>query len=402
MSAFCFHKFSNKHSFIYFSLTFMLILAAASAPTPLYQLFQSEFHFSTLMLTLIFSVYALSLLGTLLIAGSISDYVGRKPVVLASLCLMILAMMTFYFSNSTSHLLFARTAQGIGTALATSTLCAIIIEIDEKKGAKVNSFAPMTGMGLGMIITCSVFTFTQTPLKTVFLVLIILMVCALLFLSFTTETACSKKGALKSLRASICIPKGSRNKLAAISPINIALWMLSGFYLSLMPSLILDSIENTNIWVNGSAFLMLTLFASGATLIAEKIKHAMLIGIVLLLFGVTLILSGVNQSIAILILMGSMSSGIGFGYCFMNELSFLLKGVDFKAKGELITVFYIESYLAFCIPIILTSLAMNIFNISLVSAANLYGVFIMVLLISALIIYLKISNYAAIDWIDAQ
>lgn len=322
MSTFSFNKFNDKHGFIYFTLTFMLILAAASAPTPLYQLYQAEFHFSTLMLTLIFSVYALSLLGTLLIAGSISDYVGRKPVVLASLCLMILAMMIFYFSSTTSHLLFARAAQGIGTALATSTLCAIIIEIDEEKGAKVNSFAPMAGMGLGMLMTCTVFTFNRTPLKTVFLVLIILLACALLSLSFTQETGSKKKGVLRSLRPSIGIPKEERNKLAVISPINIALWMLSGLYLSLMPSLILDSIENKNIWVNGSAFLLLTLFASGATLVVGKIKHVMLIGIMLLLFGVALILIGVNQSITVLMLTGSICSGIGFGYCFMVNCLF--------------------------------------------------------------------------------
>lgn len=70
-----------------------------------------------------------------------------------------------------------------------------------------------------------------------------------------------------------------------------------------------------------------------------------------------------------------------------------MKGV--KDKGNVISVFYIESYLSFCIPILLTSLAMNIFNMSLVSAANLYGVLIIVLLISALFIQLKISNYTA-------
>ena len=56
-------------------LAFVLLcfFAASSAPTPLYHLYQQAWGFSSALLTMIFAVYALSLLATLLVFGSLSD-----------------------------------------------------------------------------------------------------------------------------------------------------------------------------------------------------------------------------------------------------------------------------------------------------------------------------------------
>jgi len=69
------------------AVTLILFLATASVPTPLYRLYQREWGFSPLMLTVIFAVYALALLAALLIFGSLSDRTGRRPVILAALTL---------------------------------------------------------------------------------------------------------------------------------------------------------------------------------------------------------------------------------------------------------------------------------------------------------------------------
>lgn len=74
------------------TITLMTFMAGSSAPTPLYRLYQQLWQFSPVTLTLIFATYAFTLLGSLLIIGSLSDYIGRRPVIIAAISLQIISM----------------------------------------------------------------------------------------------------------------------------------------------------------------------------------------------------------------------------------------------------------------------------------------------------------------------
>jgi hypothetical protein len=63
----------------------VLLFFAAAAPSPLYGVYQAQWRFSATTLTAVFAAYALLLLITLLVFGSVSDYLGRRRVILAGL-----------------------------------------------------------------------------------------------------------------------------------------------------------------------------------------------------------------------------------------------------------------------------------------------------------------------------
>jgi len=88
-------------------VTAITFSAASSAPTPLYRVYQDHFGLSPLMLTVIFGAYAFALLGALLTVGSLSDYVGRRPVTFAALALNAIAMMMFIRADSAGGLVAA-------------------------------------------------------------------------------------------------------------------------------------------------------------------------------------------------------------------------------------------------------------------------------------------------------
>src|SRR4051812_47774024 len=62
------------------AVIFGLLLFSAAAPTPLYAVYQAEWHFSPTKLTLIFATYGLGVLTALIAFGALSDRVGRRPV----------------------------------------------------------------------------------------------------------------------------------------------------------------------------------------------------------------------------------------------------------------------------------------------------------------------------------
>ena len=81
-------------------ITAMTFAASGAAPTPLYQQYQEAFGLTPFMLTVVFGAYVLSLLGALLTVGSLSDYIGRRPAILAALSLNVVAMVMFISANS--------------------------------------------------------------------------------------------------------------------------------------------------------------------------------------------------------------------------------------------------------------------------------------------------------------
>src|ERR1700761_9271370 len=97
----------------------MLIAASSSAVTPLYRLYQASMHLTPLWITVVFSVYVVSLLAALLTVGSLSDYVGRKPVILAALVVNAAAMLLFAEAQDVGQLILARAVQGLCVGIGT-------------------------------------------------------------------------------------------------------------------------------------------------------------------------------------------------------------------------------------------------------------------------------------------
>src|SRR5207237_2552625 len=114
-------------------------------------------HFSPLTLTLIFATYAFGVLATLLLAGRVSDQVGRRPVLLASLGTLMVAALIFMFARSAAWLFVARGLQGIATGAALSAASAAMLDLHPRRDgtsvALANGIASTTGLGLGMLVS---------------------------------------------------------------------------------------------------------------------------------------------------------------------------------------------------------------------------------------------------------
>ena len=106
-----------------------LLVFASSAPSPLYGVYQQKWRFSATTLTAIFGVYALALIVTLLVVGALSDYVGRRPVIVGALVVEIGAVSLFLAATGVGWLYGARVLQGCAVGAATSALSAALIDL---------------------------------------------------------------------------------------------------------------------------------------------------------------------------------------------------------------------------------------------------------------------------------
>ena len=107
-----------------------MLLAASSAPSPLYPVYQAEFGFSALTLTAVFAVYVLALLTSLLTLGRLSDFLGRRPVLAVALLVEAAAMGVFLDAHGVGALFAARIVQGLATGAALGVLGAYQLDFD--------------------------------------------------------------------------------------------------------------------------------------------------------------------------------------------------------------------------------------------------------------------------------
>ncbi len=382
-------QFSPQTALYTHTFTLMAFLAASSAPTPLYRLYQQQFHFSPVLLTLIFATYAFALLATLLVMGSLSDYVGRKPVIFTALFLQIISMGFFLFSSNIEMLFIARTLQGVATALAASTFGAALLDLSKTHGSLINSISPMLGMAIGMLMTCIVLAMSTHALTLIFEIFIFIFFCTLCIAYFSPETAEKRRGAFASLKPRLTVPPQARKALWIVSPINISLWMVSGFFLSLMPSLLAHAFKVQSAWLNGMMFITLTI--SGAigilTLRSAKTLHILTTGALSILLGAAIILSGIHFSLTFLLFMGSVVTGVGFGTGFMGAIRTVMPLALPEQRAGLMATFYVESYLAFSIPAIIAGYFVS--HAGLTFTADIYILMIILLASLALLFAFK-------------
>ena len=375
---------SNRSSLWFLAITLLSFLAASTAPTPLYHLYQEHLQFSAATLTLIFGVYAISLLAALLTVGSLSDYLGRKPVIFTAVALNMLAMLLFINADSVAWLISARVLQGFATGMATAALGAALLDTDRQQGPLVNSVAPLLGMALGAMGCGLLAEFAPLPLQLTFWVLLAMFGLQALYVWRLPESVSAQRGALASLRPTLHVPTQARRALWLVLPINTAAWALGGFYASLAPSLVRTATGSTSNLIGGATVAVLTV--TGAlmiyTLRSRPADKVLRVGASILPVGVALILLAVHSASLPLFFIGTLVAGCGFGASFLGALRSVVPLALPHERAGLMSAFYVLSYLAFCLPSLLAGNLTRAFG--LVTTTDGYGAVLIILAVSAL------------------
>jgi MFS family permease len=363
--------------------TAMTFSACGAAPTPLYQQYQESFGLTPFMLTVIFAAYVLSLLAALLTVGSLSDFIGRRPAIMAALALNIVAMLMFVAADSAGTLVAGRAVQGFATGLATATLGATILDTDRSRGPVLNSVTAFAGLTAGSLGGAALVTYAPDPRQVVYLVLLVLSALEMLILWHMPETVSAKPGAFASLRPHVHVPGQARRALFQVTPVTIASWALGGFYFSLMPSLVRVATGVTMPIVGGLVVAALTFSGAAAVMSLRNVAAVRILagGIPALVSGVVITLVGVSTQFVGLMLAGTIVAGFGFGAAFAGAMRTVMPLAQAHERAGLLSAFYVEGYLSFSLPSILAGLLAPMTGLPL--AAYVYGAAVIVLAIAS-------------------
>jgi MFS family permease len=376
---------STAASLIFLAITLLGFLAASSAPTPLYHLYQEHMQFSPAILTLIFGVYAFSLLAALLTVGSLSDYLGRKPVIFVALVLNMLAMLLFINADSIAWLIGARLIQGFATGMATSVLGAALLDFDRQQGPLITSVAPLLGMACGALGCGLLAEFAPLPLQLTYWLLLGLFLAQAIYLWRLEESVSPQPGAWQSLRPTLHVPTQARRPLWLVLPLNLAAWAVGGFYLSLAPSLVRAATGSTSNLIGGALVAALTLTGALSiyTLRNQSAEKMLRLAASLLITGLALVLLAAHTGSLPLFFIGTLVTGSGFGAGFLGALRSIMPLALPHERAGLMSAFYVLSYLAFSLPSLLAGNLTRVFG--LIPTTDGYGLVLILLAIAALL-----------------
>jgi predicted MFS family arabinose efflux permease len=366
----------------------VLFAAAASAPTPLYVVYQKEWGFTATTLTVIFAVYVLGLIGSLLVIGALSDHVGRRPVLAAAVILEGAAFVLFLVAGDVTSLLVARVTQGIATGAAFSTLGATLVDLNPPhapgRAGLVNGVAPISGLAIGALGCGALVQFAPAPTHLVFALLLAGIGLATVVVALMPETSARRPGAIASLKPRLAIPPHLRADVYALVPILIASWALGGLYLSLGPSVAASLFGLSNHLIGG---LVVTLLCGAGALTAFALRKwpiSRVLGIsaVLLSAGTALTLVGVEIHTVALAGIGTVVAGIGFGASALAAFGTLARIAAPSERSELLAVALVIAYLAFSLPAVAAGFATT--SVGLHATTVVYSVGVVALGVIAL------------------
>ena len=377
---------SRGRSFWTIAATLTLFGASNSAPSPLYAVYAQRFGFSATTLTAIFAVAALFLLLTLIPAGTLSDQLGRRPVILGAIAVQAAAMVLFLLADGTALLFAARIAAGVGTGAALGVLSAALVDfqpVGTARGALVAGVAVPIGLALGALGSGVLVQLAAAPLRLVYWVqLAALAVAALVITLFVPETITARARHVR-LGIRVRVPPEARQPFAAFTPGLIAIWALNGLLLSLGPSLALVVLRSHSHVVGGlvpATLFFFTAFGSVATRTWDG-RRAVVWGTLLGAVGVLVTLAGIRASSSALLFGGSAIAGLGFGPAFTGTLRTLAPLAALSERGGLFAAVYVVCYLAFALPAVAAGLATTHWGLR--DTASVYAVILVLLALAA-------------------
>ncbi|MGB6580919.1 MAG: MFS transporter [Streptosporangiaceae bacterium] len=347
----------RRVAFWLLAFVFAATMLGTTLPTPLYVIYQAQWHFSAAMVTVIFAVYAAAVLATLLLAGRSSDQAGRKSVLAAALGASALSTVAFIFAPDAAVLIVGRVLSGLSAGLMTGTATAALTELVPASAGRRASLAAtaanMGGLGLGPLIAGLFAQYAPHPTTLVFEVYLAVLAAAGLCLRFVPETVSPRRR--PTLRfAGLGIPERGRGQFIAAAVAAFAAFALLGLFSSLVPGFIGGVLHQDSHAVQGA--VVFAMFAVGTVtqvaLSRFSSRRVVLAGLGLFLAALALIVAALAQAGMALFLAGTVVGGVAVGAIFLGSLATASRLAPPERRGHAISAFFVACYAGLIIPVV--------------------------------------------------
>jgi MFS family permease len=378
-------RLSTRTAFVLLVSMAVFFLAASSAPTPLYAIYQAKWGFSPITVTVVFGIYAIAVLGALLVVGSLSDHIGRRPVLWVAIVLQAAAMVIFATAGDVPTLIVGRIVQGIATGGALGAIGAGLLDLDKRKGTIASGVGTVAGTAVGALGSALMVQFLPAPTHLVYLALFGIFLLQAAGVALMGEPS-TKEAGRASLRPQFALPRAARRPMVVAVPVLVAVWALAGFYGSLGPTLVRLLTDSPSVVFGGLSLFALAASGALTVLLARNMatRGALFLGIIALIVGVAVTVLAVAVTSSIAFFLGTIVAGVGFGAGFQGALRSVLPLAAPHERAGVLSTIYVVSYLALGLPAVVAGFFVA-HGSGVRATAKDYGMIVIALAVAALV-----------------
>ena len=316
------------------AVAFLTAMAFSTIPTPLYPLYQQRDRFSAFVVTIVFAVYAVGVVASLLLAGQVSDWIGRKRIMVPALAILVLSAVIFLVWPALPGLIVARLVNGIGIGLITATATAYLRDLDSLSwpGAGpgrfevVDTAANLGGLGVGTLVAGALAQFVPLPLEVPYAVFAVLLVACVVGLALAPETVRPPAARPRYRPQRITIGGADRASVTIAAAGAFVGFAVFGLFTSLAPAFVGSALVIPVVSLAG----VVAFICFGAAALAQTAtgglgnRSRLLLGVVTEAIGVVVVAVGMEETSLAPFLVGGGMGGRRAGVLFKSAVATLL------------------------------------------------------------------------------
>ncbi|WP_328541031.1 MFS transporter [Streptomyces sp. NBC_00344] len=337
---------------------FAVGMAGTTLPTPLYGLYRDQLGFSELMVTVVFAVYALGVIATLLLAGNVSDDAGRRPVLLCALAFSAASALCFLFEGGLVPLFAGRLLSGLAAGLFSGAATVTVMELAppgrEGRAGLAATAANMGGLGCGPLLAGLLAEYAPWPLRLTFVVHLTLVAAAGVLTWFLPETVRHASGRLRLRPQGLVVPAEVRGVFLPAALAAFAGFALLGLFTAVAPAFAAETLGVHNLAVTGAVVFSVFLASTiGQSLMGRVgVRRGLPGGCFVLVVGLVLVGTSLAVESLPVLVSGAICGGLGQGLSFRAAMTAISGAAPPEQRGATVSAFFVAAYVGISLPVV--------------------------------------------------
>lgn len=363
-------QISHGTGFWVVATAFVLVMAYATVPTPLYPLYQELDGFPVTVITVIFGAFAVGVVFSLFFLGHVSDWMGRRRMLTVAILIAALSAVMFLLWTEVPGLLIARFVSGVSVGILTATATAHLGELRAHArptesvvvAASVAGAANLGGLAVGPLIGGIFAEFLPDPLVLPHVVFLVALIAAAVAVTCVPETVSPPEVPRAYRPQRIAAPPRSKTAFVAAGFGAFAGFSLFGLFTSLAPTILIGTFdEHDHLLAGVTVFAVFGAAAAGQVALARvALRIQLVVAAICCGVGLACVAAGaVIPSLAVF-LVGGVISGVGVGVLFKSAISTAASLAESGRRGETLALIFLIAYCGLALPVLAIGVILTI------------------------------------------
>ncbi|HUC15954.1 MAG TPA: MFS transporter [Acidimicrobiales bacterium] len=358
----------HRSGFWTVAYAFLIVMAFATLPSPLYGLYRIRDHLSAFMITVIYAIFAAGTIVTLVEARSIAARIGRRGVMLSAVATMMAAAGLLAAWKALPGLLIGRLITGASVGLAAATAITYLIELRLRADPKASIVRARTigtsitvgALGLGPLMAGLLAQWGKLQLTLPYLVVLGLGAIALAGLWVVPETGAPTPHGAPANR-----PTGARSARLPVPAAagTLAAFSANGLFAGLSGLILTTTLHHPSHALSGATLCLVFSFGVVSQLVTAKLQasRVLAVGTTSMLVGLVLLVVSVRLSVPslALFLIGGALIGAGAGAVFKGTTGIVLEASAPENRLAMTSDLLIALYVGLSVPVIGAGVALD-------------------------------------------